>query len=122
MYTPRVGENTVYDSPVLSPRAPPTPLSWPPSTFPHGSESNSSGAAGKQAVQTDFQPALNFKCVWGNLNIEGNLERTEAALGGPRRLSLCVVLMSTFVPTVAFQIHANRRPVLCVALYRWSPL
>lgn len=57
-----------------------------------------------------------------NLNIEGNLERTEAALRGPLLHSLCVVLMSTFVPTVAFQIHANRRPVLCAARYRWSPL
>lgn len=56
-----------------------------------------------------------------NLNMEGKLARTEAALRGLRLHSLCVVLMSTFVQTVAFQINANRRPVLCVALYRWSP-
>lgn len=67
--------------------------------------------------------ALNFKYVWGGtLNIDGNLMRTEAALQGPRLHSLCVVLMSTFVATVAFQIHANRRPVLCVACHQWLPL
>lgn len=33
LYTLRVGENTAYDSPVLFPTAPPTPLSWLPSTF-----------------------------------------------------------------------------------------
>lgn len=54
--------------------------------------------------------------------MEGKLKRTEAALRGLQPRSLCVVLMSTFVQTVAFQIHANRRPVLCAALYRWSPL
>lgn len=48
--------------------------------------------------------------------------RTEVALQGPRLHSLCVVLMSTFVATVAFQIHANRRPVLCVACHQWLPL
>lgn len=90
--------------------------------FLHSSKSNASSTAEKQAVQTDLQLALNFKYIWGNLNIEGNLERTEAALQGPLLHSLCVVLMSTFVPTVAFQIHANRRPVLCAARYRWSPL
>lgn len=57
-----------------------------------------------------------------NLNMEGKLERTEAALRGPWLHSVCVVLMSTFVQTVAFQIHANRRSVFCVALYRWPPV
>lgn len=54
--------------------------------------------------------------------MEGKPRRTEAALRGLRRRSLCVVLMSTFVQTVAFQIHVNRRPVLCASLHRQSPL
>lgn len=65
MYTPRVGENTVCDSRVLSPRAPPTPPRWLPSTFCTAPKANSSSTAEKQAVQTDLQLALIFKCVWG---------------------------------------------------------
>lgn len=60
MYTPRVGENTVYDSPLLSPRAPPTPLCWlsfalctvPGATYPPLLQ--------KQFVQRDLQLALNI--------------------------------------------------------------
>lgn len=110
LYTQRSFEDTVYNPPFLFPVAPPAPKATQPALLK------------KQFFQTDLQPALNFKSVWGNLNIEGNLMRTEAALQGPWLCSLCVVLMSTFVATVAFQIHANRRPVLCVARQRWSPL
>lgn len=57
-----------------------------------------------------------------SLNMEGNLMRTETALRRPWLHSLYVVLMSTSVATVAVQIHANRKPVLCVARHRWLPL
>ena len=122
LYTLRVGEVTVCDSALLFLTVPPTPLCCLPSTV---------FTAPKAAHPALLKNSL-FKhtCGWpwtlntlgGNLNIEGNLRRTEAALWGPRLHSLCVVLMSTFVPTVAFQIHANRRPVLCVAHHRWLPL
>lgn len=79
-------------------------------------------------VPVHFQPLKKtYSLPWtlntfeGDLNIEANLERTEAALRELRWCSLCVVLMSSFVPTVAFQIHANRRSVFCVALY-WRSL
>lgn len=119
MYTPRVGENTCMTLLSMS--------SYNSSVLAlihslHRSKSDSSTTAEKQAFQTDLQLALNLNTFERNLNMEGKLERKEAALRGPRLHSLCVVLMSTFVQTVAFQIHANRRPVLCVALYWWSPL
>lgn len=66
-------ENTVY--------TPPSPffVFWRRSSC----KSNSTSVAEKQLFQIDLQPALNFQSVWGNLNIEGNLKRTEAALRGP---------------------------------------
>lgn len=115
MYTPRVGENTVYDSPLLSPTAPSTHFCWL-------SAQQLIHHCWKTACSNSFAAGLELKYFWEHLNMEGKLKRTEAALRGQWLYSLCVVLMSTFVQTVAFQNHANRRPVLCVALYWWSPL
>lgn len=65
--------------------------------------------------------ALNLNVLW-NLNKEGELKRTKRPLRGAQPQPLSVVLMRDVVASVAFPIHANRRPVLCAALSRWSPL
>lgn len=120
MYTPRVGEKTVCDSPLPSPTAPAAPfyrLSTTLYTAP-----KATNPPPLKNCSNRFAAGLELKYIWGHLNMEGKLKRTEATLRGRQLHSLCVVLMSTFVQTVAFQTHANRRPVLYVALYQWSPL
>lgn len=105
MYTPRVGENSKYDSPLLSPRDRPAPLCLLSST--EGNEFNAAFNKKKKEKKklgrsNRLCHSLELKYVGGNLNIERKRERTEGGLRGPRLLSLCVVLMSTFVQTVAF--------------------
>lgn len=65
MYTPRVGENSKYDSPLLSPRDRPAPLCLLSST-----EGNEFNAAFKKkekkknwAVLTDFATRLNLNTL-----------------------------------------------------------
>lgn len=62
--------------------------------------------------KTAFASGLELEYVGGDLNIEGELRRTERGLHGPQPQPLCNVLMRVFVASVAFQIHANRSPVL----------
>lgn len=58
MFTPRVGENNVYDSPLSKSSYNFSVLALIYSL--HRSKSNSSTTAEKQAVQTDLQLALNL--------------------------------------------------------------
>lgn len=115
MYTPKVGENTVYNSPPFSKNSSNSSLLALVHSLFHSSRRNSLTTAEKTVCSKRIAAGLELKYVWLNLNMEGKLKRTEAAL------PLCCA-NEHLVKTVAFQIHVNRRPVLCVALYWWSPL
>ena len=60
MYTPRVGENTMYDPPLLSPRAPPTPLCWLSLALCTVPGATHLPLLEKQSVQRGLQLALNL--------------------------------------------------------------
>lgn len=99
LYTLRVGDNSAADLRLLFSPAP-SLLATIHSL--QRSKNKPSGPAENSLFKHTSSWPWTLNTFGENLNTEGNLRRTEATLGRPQLHSLYVVLMSCFVPTVAF--------------------